>query len=220
MAGVRPEVVLAGSFAALILVGTLLLLLPTAGGSATAPITPMDALFTSTSAVCVTGLGVRDTGTAFSDFGQLIILALFQIGGLGIVTFVAFISVFSAKTLPVPQMVAFRRVISASETDDLKKRIAGILMLTAIIEGAGALSLYTFAAPGGDSLQRLKWSVFHSVSAFCNAGFALQPDNLEFGWNNPGLNFTVVVLIVLGGLGFLVLPELIALAGAGLRLLP
>lgn len=220
VAGVRPEVVLAGSFAALILVGTLLLLLPTAGGIATAPISPMDALFTSTSAVCVTGLVVRDTGTAFSDFGQLIILALFQIGGLGIVTFVAFISVFSAKTLPVPQMVAFRRMTSASETDDLKKRIAGILMLTAIIEGAGALSLYTFATTEGGSLERLKWSVFHSVSAFCNAGFALQPDSLESGWNNLGLNVTVVVLIVLGGLGFLVLPELIAIAGASLRLLP
>jgi trk/ktr system potassium uptake protein len=219
VAGVRPEVVLAGSFAALVLVGTLLLLLPSAGATPTMPITPMDAFFTSVSASCVTGLSVRDTGTAFSNFGQLIILGLIQVGGLGIVTFVAFISVFSAKTLPVPQMVAFRRMISASHTDDLKTRLAGILLLTALIECAGAACLYVFATEGSP-LERLKWSVFHSVSAFCNAGFALQSNNLESLWNNPGLNLTIVVLIVFGGLGFLVLPELIALGGAGLRLLP
>jgi trk system potassium uptake protein TrkH len=220
VAGVRAEVILAGSFAALVLVGTLLLLLPAASENPTVPIRPMDAFFTSVSASCVTGLSVRDTGTAFSNFGQLIILGLIQVGGLGIVTFVAFISVFSAKTLPVPQMVAFRRMISASHMDDLKTRLAGILLLTALIEGAGAVSLYIFATTEGDALERLKWSVFHSVSAFCNAGFALQSDNLESLWNNPGVNLTIIVLIVLGGLGFLVLPELIGLAGAGLRLLP
>ena len=148
VAGVRAEVVLAGSFAALVLVGTLLLLLPAASANPTMPITPMDAFFTSVSASCVTGLSVRDTGTAFSNFGQLIILGLIQVGGLGIVTFVAFISVFSAKTLPVPQMVAFRRMISASETDDLKTRLAGILLLTALIEGAGAVSLYSLCNDG------------------------------------------------------------------------
>ena len=220
VAGVRAELVLAGSFAALVLVGTLLLLLPAASENPIMPLRPLDAFFTSVSASCVTGLSVRDTGTAFSNFGQLIILGLIQVGGLGIVTFVAFISVFSAKTLPVPQMVAFRRMISASHMDDLKTRLAGILLLTALIEGAGALSLYIFATTEGDALERLKWSVFHSVSAFCNAGFALQSNNLESLWNNPGVNLTIIVLIVLGGLGFLVLPELIGLAGAGLRLLP
>ena len=180
----------------------------------------MDALFTSTSAVCVTGLVVRDTATDFSALGQLIILALFQVGGLGIVTFVAFVSVFSAKALPVSQMVAFRQMISASEMDNLKKRLAGILLLTVLIEGAGAMSLYAFAATGDNSLERLKWSVFHSVSAFCNAGFALQSNNLEAWWNNPALTVTVALLIVLGGLGALVLPELIALAAGGLRLVP
>ena len=218
--GVRAEVVLAGSFAALVLVGTLLLLLPAASASPTMPIMPMDAFFTSVSASCVTGLSVRDTGTAFSNFGQLIILGLIQVGGLGIVTFVAFISIFSAKTLPVPQMVAFRRMISASGTDDLKTRLAGIVLLTAIIEGAGAVSLYCFASVEGDALDRLKWSIFHSVSAFCNAGFALQTNSLESLWNDPGLNLTITVLIILGGLGFLVLPELIALLRAGLSLLP
>ena len=220
VAGVRAELVLAGSFAALVLVGTLLLLLPAASENPIMPLRPLDAFFTSVSASCVTGLSVRDTGTAFSNFGQLIILGLIQVGGLGIVTFVAFISVFSAKTLPVPQMVAFRRMISASHMDDLKTRLAGILLLTALIEGAGALSLYIFATTEGDALERLKWSVFHSVSAFCNAGFALESNNLESLWNNPGVNLTIIVLIVLGGLGFLVLPELIGLAGAGLRLLP
>ena len=89
-----------------------------------------------------------------------------------------------------------------------------------LIEGAGAMSLYAFAATGDNSLERLKWSVFHSVSAFCNAGFALQSNNLEAWWNNPALNVTVALLIVLGGLGALVLPELIGLAAGGLRLVP
>ena len=75
-------------------------------------------------------------------------------------------------------MVAFRQMISASEMDNLKKRLAGILLLAVLIEGAGAMSLYAFAATGDNPLQRLKWSVFHSVSAFCNAGFALQSNNL------------------------------------------
>ena len=77
------------------------------------------------------------------------------------------------------------------------------------------MSLYAFAATGDNSLQRLKWSVFHSVSAFCNAGFSLQSNSLEAGWNNPALNVTVALLIVLGGLGVLVLPELIAACRRG-----
>lgn len=218
--GVRLELVFAGSFAALILVGTLLLLMPRVAANPQEPITLMEAVFTSTSAVCVTGLGVRDTGTAFSPMGQMIILALIQIGGLGIVTFVAFISVFSAKTLPVPQMVAFRQSINAPEMGDLKQRIAGILLLTAIIEGAGAASLYAFAPLDGDLFERLKWCVFHSVSAFCNAGFAFQPDSLEFVRNDTAVNCIFMLLITLGSLGFLVLPELLSKIPTALRSLP
>ncbi len=219
-AGIRLELVLAGSFGALTLLGTLLLMMPRVATDPKKPITFMDALFTATSAVCVTGLGVRDTGADFSPLGQMIILALIQVGGLGIVTFVAFISVFSAKTLPVPQMVAFRQSINAPEMGDLKQQIAGILLLTAFIEGAGAASLYAFAPEGMDAFTRLKWSVFHSVSAFCNAGFALQTTGLEPFRANPGVNITIMSLITLGSLGFLVLPEVLSNFSTLVRNLP
>jgi Trk-type K+ transport system membrane component len=217
VSGARLELVLAGSFAALMLIGTLLLLLPRAAGNPAAPISLMDAFFTATSAVCVTGLVVRDTGSDFSTLGQMVILVLFQIGGLGIVTFVAFISAFSSKTLPVPQMVAFRQIINAPAVGDLKRRLAGILLLTALIEGAGVAALYMSFVSEADTLERLKWSVFHSVSAFCNAGFGLRADNLEMARSHFGINLIVMLLIVLGGLGFLVLPELIAQAAAAMR---
>lgn len=218
--GIRLELVFAGSFAALILIGTLLLLMPRVAADPNEPITLMEAVFTSTSAVCVTGLVVRDTGTAFSPLGQTIIMALIQIGGLGIVTFVAFISVFSAKTLPVPQMVAFRQSINAPAMSDLKQRIAGVLLLTAIIEGAGAASLYVLTPLDGDPFERLRWCVFHSISAFCNAGFAFQPDSLESVRNNAAVNCVFILLITLGSLGFLVLPELRSKLSAALRNLP
>ncbi len=208
--GVRPELILAGSFATLIIIGTILLLLPNSSAKTDAPIGGVDALFTATSAVCVTGLVVRDTGTDFSNFGQMIILVLFQIGGLGIITFVAFLSVFSTRALPVPQMVAFRQIVNAPSLSDLKRQIAGILLITAIIELIGVVLIYVFLPGGGDPLGRIKWCVFHSVSAFCNAGFAFQGDSLVPFQSNPGLIITFMALIVLGGLGFLVIPELLA----------
>ncbi len=218
--GVRLELILAGSFGTLILVGSLLLLLPRAAVQSGNPISLTDAVFTTTSAACVTGLVVRDTGGDFSTFGQLIILAVIQIGGLGIITFVAFISVFSAKSLPVPQMTAFRQVINAPALSDVKRRIAGIVVLTALIEAAGAASLYGAFAAGGEAFARLKWCVFHSISAFCNAGFALQSNSLEFAKSDPIINMTLMVLIVLGGLGFLVIPELIGIFLARVRMVP
>ena len=207
--GMRPELILASSFGTLILVGTLLLLLPNACADAAKSISTVDAFFTATSAACVTGLSVRDTGSEFSPFGQMVILVLIQIGGLGIITFVAFLSVFSTRTLPVPQMVVFQQIINAPALSDLKRQIAGILLTTAVIEIAGALVLYYFLPGEGDPFGRIAWSVFHAISAFCNAGFALQPDNLISYQANVGLNLTLMALIILGGLGFLVLPELI-----------
>lgn len=215
--GIRPEVVLAGSFAALILIGTLLLLLPRASASSEAPMTLLDAVFTATSASCVTGLIVRDTGTEFSTFGQMTIMTLFQIGGLGIITFVAFISAFSDRTLPLPQMVAFRQIINAPGLSDLKRRFVGIVLVTLFLETLGTLALFAFAPIDGDFLARLKWSLFHSISAFCNAGFGLHADSLESMQHHILVNLLIATLIILGGLGFLVLPELLTRGGTFLR---
>jgi trk system potassium uptake protein len=206
--GVRPEMVLAGSFAVLILIGTFVLVLPNSRGAGAEPVGLVDAFFTATSATCVTGLVVRDTSTAFSQFGQVTILFLFQVGGLGIITFVAFLSVFSTRALPVPQMIIFRQIIRAPSMSKLRRQIVGILLATALIECAGAVLIFMFLPAESAVLDRIRWSVFHAVSAFCNAGFALQHDSLEAYRANTGLMLTFMGLIILGGLGFLTIPEL------------
>lgn len=207
--GTRPELILAGSFASVIVIGAFLLLLPNATVAGREPTGMVDALFTATSATCVTGLVVRDTGTDFSGFGQTIIFALFQVGGLGIITFVALLSFFSTRALPVPQMVIFRQLANAPTRSDLKRQIVGIVVAAGVIELAGAMLLFQFLPAEGDALARLQWSLFHAVSAFCNAGFALHADSLEGFQTNPGVNITIMGLIVLGGLGFLTISELV-----------
>lgn len=217
--GGRPEWMLGGSFALLILAGTLLLLLPRASAVPSRPITLLEALFTATSASCVTGLSIRETGTAFTPFGQGILLALFQTGGLGIMTFVAFLAVTSAESLPVPQMLAFRQAVGARTPAVLKRQVWAIVGFTALVEGAGAAGLYACLPPDQDALAKLGWSVFHAVSAFCNAGFSLSPDSLTAFQGHAGALLTFMSLIVLGGLGFLVATDLLGLQVSRLPLL-
>ncbi len=209
--GFRPEWMLAGSYAMLILAGTLLLLLPRASALPDRPIGLSDAIFSATSASCVTGLTVRDTGTEFTTFGQGVLLALFQVGGIGIMTFVAFLAVTSAESLPVPQMLAFRKIIGARSPAALRRQLCAIIAFTLLVEAGGAACLYACLPQEQDPLARLGWSVFHSVSAFCNSGFALSPDSLAGFEDHPGALLTFMVLIVLGGLGFLVVMDLLGL---------
>ena len=213
--GLRAEILLAGSFLGIIAVGSLLLMLPSAMAEGVRPLSFPDAIFTATSATCVTGLVVRSTGGDFSPLGQLIIMGLIQVGGLGIATFVALLSSFSKKTLPVSQMVAFRQLINAPALGDLRRRILGIVMITLAVEAVGALLLFFFVDAGGSRLGHLEWAVFHSISAFCKAGFSLQSDNMESLSANAGAVWTIMGLVVLGGLGFLVIPELLALIWRG-----
>lgn len=208
--GIRPEWLLAGSLGLLILVAAALLLLPNASADPANRLSLVDALFTATSAACVTGLVVRDTGADFSSFGQMILLATFQVGGLGIITFVALLSVFSTRALRVPQMVAFRQLIQAPSMSELKRQIVGIVLATAFFEAAGAGLLWLCAADQAEPLARIRWAVFHAVSAFCNAGFALQRDSLASYAAQPFVMFTIMALVILGGLGFLVIPELVS----------
>jgi potassium uptake TrkH family protein len=209
--GIRPEWILAGSFAMLILAGTLLLLLPRVSAVPDKPIRLLDALFTATSASCVTGLSVRDTGTEFTPFGQGILLALFQAGGLGIMTFVAFLAVTSAESLPVPQMLAFRQMVGARTPAILRRQVWAIIAFTGCVEAVGTAALYACLPPEQDRLAKLSWSVFHAVSAFCNAGFALSSDSLTAYQGHTGVMLTMTGLIVLGGLGFLVVTDLLGL---------
>jgi Trk-type K+ transport system membrane component len=206
--GWRAEILLAGSFLAIIAIGACLLKLPNAMAVGVEPMPWVDAIFMATSATSVTGLVVRDIGRDFSIFGQTVILVLIQIGGLGVVTFVALVSSLSNKTLPVPQMVAFRRIINAPALGDLRGLVIGVVAITILVEAVGAALLYAFVDYGDSPVDRLRWAVFHSISAFCNAGMAFHTDSLESFSTNHGALYSIMALIVVGSLGFLVIPEI------------
>jgi trk system potassium uptake protein TrkH len=207
----RPEWILAGSFGILILAGTLLLILPRSSADPAEPLSLMDAFFTATSASCVTGLTIRDTGTALSLLGQTVVAVLMQCGGLGIMTFVAFLAVTSSEALPVPHTLAFRRLVGARTPAVLKRQVLAIILFTLLVELLGAACLFAFLPAEQEGLSRVGWSLFHSISAFCNAGFSLSPASVTEYQDNPGVMLTLAVLIVLGGLGFLVVTDLLGL---------
>jgi trk system potassium uptake protein len=203
-----PETTLLGSFAVAILLGAFLLWLPSS--HVDAPITFVDALFTSTSAVCVTGLTVVDTGTVFSRFGQVVIVALIQMGGLGIMTLAALASLVSGHRMSMQsQAVVSDTFFQRDAGAEFLSTLRTILVLTAAIECAGALVLFADLMLRDVPVASAAFSaVFHSVSAFCNAGFSIYRDNLiEVRDSSPFL-LVIMALIVLGGLGYVVLNEI------------
>lgn len=193
-------------FAATILVGALLLMLPISSKSGA--VTPFNqALFTSTSAVCVTGLVLNDTGSYWSVFGQAVILFLIQIGGLGVVTVAVSLAMLSGKRISLIQRSTLQDAISAPKVGGVVRLTRFILCGTAITELIGMLlMLPVFCRDYG--LKGIWMSMFHSVSAFCNAGFdilgtAEKPFVSLTGYaNNPLINITVMLLIIIGGIGF------------------
>jgi potassium uptake TrkH family protein len=202
---VRPALMLVGSFVLVIAIGTGLLLTPNAR---TTTWTFVDALFMSTSAACVTGLAVRDIGTELTFKGQLVILGLIQVGGLGIVTIAMFVTYLSRQSMRVHQMTAVRELLSAQSMGELGRMLTYTIALTLGVEAAGAALLYA-ARPDLDAGPRLWWAVFHSVSAFCNAGFSLDATSLVAHRNSIPILGTVAFLIVVGGIGFPVLLDLL-----------
>lgn len=200
----NPPVTLMLSFVLVIMMGTVLLMLP--ASSAINQVTPfVDALFTSTSATCVTGLIVRDTGSYFSFFGQLVILLLIQLGGLGIMTVSTAFALILGQRITLKLENVMHHMVGGIQTINLFSLLKNIVIVTAIIESAGALLLYFKFSQSYLPLKALYMSVFHSVSAFCNAGFALYPDSMSGFVDSVVVNFTVTTLILLGGLGFTVL---------------
>lgn len=202
----HPTNLLLASYVAAITVGALALMLPaaTAGGA----MGWLDALFTATSAVCVTGLIVVDTGSYFSAFGQGVILLLIQIGGLGIMTISVALFQIIGKKVVFQQRMAMQEVFSHTPREDIYSLIRAVLVFTFAIEAAGALILFFHWRPAHPFGDALFLAVFHAVSAFCNAGFALFSDSLVSGRASPVLNATVCALIVLGGIGFPVVYEI------------
>jgi len=215
--GWRAEILLTGSFLAIIVIGSCLLKLPNAMAAGGYSMTWVDAIFMATSATTVTGLMVRDIGADFSIFGQSVLLVLIQIGGLGVVTFVALVSSLSKKTLPVSQMVAFRRIINAPALGDLRRLVVGVVAITILVEAVGAALLYAFVDYGDSPVDRLRWAVFHSISGFCNAGMAFHTDSLISFSTNYGAIYTIMALIIIGGLGFLVIPEIFSVVSSWIR---
>jgi trk system potassium uptake protein TrkH len=197
-----------GSFAVLIVVGAGLLRLPIAT-PAEQPITLLDAAFTATSAVCVTGLVVRDTGSGFTFFGQMVILGLIQLGGLGVMTFSLFILSALGRRLSLASRSVLTHTLSGvARQGGLRRLLRLIVRLTLGAELVGALLLFVRWRPELGPGPAAWAAAFHSVSAFCNAGFGLWSRSLEQYRADLVVNSVVMVLIVLGGLGFLVTYEL------------
>jgi len=199
--------ILALSFLLIILVGSFLLSLPRSYTEG-AEFSYLDALFTSTSAVCVTGLTVVDTQTHFTVIGKLFILLLIQIGGLGIMTLTTFFAIYLTGGVSLRTRTLIKDLISEESIGEIQTLIKAILVYTLIIETIGAFLLY-FSIVDNIAIyepDKFYHSVFHSVSAFCNAGFSVYSDSLmnETIKGNYLYNSVITVLIILGGLGFMV----------------
>jgi trk system potassium uptake protein TrkH len=208
--GRSPMRTLITSFLVLITCGAGLLMLPRASTSESASF--VDALFTATSATCVTGLIVRDTGQDFSLMGQLIILSLIQLGGLGIVMFGAVFALLLGQALSLRESVAMQDLLSARTLSRIGNMIAFIFIGTILIEAVGAVSIFGMwnDVPGwaGNVHKQWYYSIFHSISAFCNAGFSLFGDSFISYNRSWGIYAVICPLIILGGLGFGVLYDL------------
>ncbi len=207
----HPGALFAISFGIMILVGSLLLSMPKATVP-TADFSYLDSLFTSTSAVCVTGLIVVDTATQFTLLGKIIILFLIQIGGLGVMTITTFFALFFGSGLSYRFRIVIGDLMSEDSIGEVGSLLKRIALFTFIIELIAAANLYFSLASEYLPIDRglLFNSVFHSVSAFCNAGFSLYSTNLMDNAiiNNFWFNFNIMILIILGGIGFPVLVNL------------
>jgi len=205
----KPAQVMVLSFAGVILMGTLILMLPISSQSRV--ITPfINAIFTATSAVCVTGLVVVDTGTYWSVFGKTIILILIQIGGLGFMTMTTTLAILLGKKIGLRNRLVMQEALGKFSIAGVIRLTRYVILATISIEFIGALLLATRFIPLFGWKNGLYYSVFHAISAFCNAGFDLMGNyqGMTSFATDPIVSITIMVLIVIGGLGFIVLAEL------------
>jgi Trk-type K+ transport system membrane component len=197
----NPAIVFVGSFFAIIIIGAFLLLLPNA---TTNGITFTDALFTATSAVCVTGLIVLDTATDFTIVGQSIIISLIQIGGLGILTFTSFFAFFFRGSSSFKEGLNVRDFIAQDTLKDVLRTALSVVTFTISVEIVGAIFIYSSIIDNPNITNKVFFSAFHSISAFCNAGFStmsngLSEMHLQF---NYYMQWVIMIMIVFGGLGY------------------
>lgn len=201
-----PAQILVAGYFAVILTGTILLSLPmatTAAGS----LGIIDSLFTATSATCVTGLIVVNTSSAFTVFGQVVIMVLIQIGGLGIMSMSTLMAFLIGKKISLKERLVIQQDLNQFGISGLVRLIQYVLGFTLIIEGAGAIFMFTKLIHEYKLVNAIYYSIFHAVSAFNNAGFDLFGNSLAGFTGSIIMNFSVMILIILGGIGFGVLTE-------------
>ena len=196
-----------------ILIGTLLLCLPAASVDGTS-CGPMTALFTATSCTCVTGLSLVDSYSQWSFFGQVVLLLLIQIGGLGYMTFVSTFYFLLRRRIGLRERLILQQAMALNELDGVIRLVRLVLLGTLLVEGTGALVLFLRFLHWLPPLQALWFGIFHAVSAYCNAGFDLmgifQPgSSLELLASDVTVNVTIMLLIIIGGLGFFVWNDLV-----------
>ncbi|OAB39466.1 Trk family potassium uptake protein [Paenibacillus macquariensis subsp. defensor] len=197
-------------FASIILLGTLLLTLPISNTTGK-PLAFIDALFTATSATCVTGLVVKDTGTFFTTFGQVVIIMLIQVGGLGFMTMATLFSLILKRRISLRDRLLLQEAMNQNTMEGIVRLIRKVLLFSLIIEGAAAILLtirWSVDMPFGKALY---FGIFHAISMFNNAGFDLFGNfrSLTGYVYDPLVNFVVMFLIVSGGIGFIVLSDLV-----------
>jgi trk system potassium uptake protein TrkH len=207
--GFSPAQLIATSFAVAIAIGTLLLSLPVSHAPG-AEIGFLAALFTATSAVCVTGLIVVDTGSDYSLFGQTIIMLLVQAGGFGILTLGTLVALATGRRLGFQERRNLQTQLNALQVGGVVRLLRSLLVVVLGIELLGALLLYGGFAQVEGLGRGAFFAIFHSISAFNHAGFALYADSLEGYVGDPLINLTVMTLVTLGGLGFVVMVNLVS----------
>lgn len=197
-----PQFLTLGFFL-VISIGTLLLMLPISSQSG--QVTPfVDALFTATSATCVTGQVIYNTAAYWSVFGQVVIITLIEIGGLGVMTLIVLLLLFLGKKLNLKDRLLIHDSLNLKESNDAIDVVRYILKFSLVVQGIGALILATQLVPQFGVSKGLYFSVFHAISAFCNAGFDLFGDSLMSYTQNSVVMLTISFLIIFGGLGFIV----------------
>ncbi|MFZ8933424.1 MAG: TrkH family potassium uptake protein, partial [Bacteriovoracaceae bacterium] len=211
----RPAQMVLVSFSLMIFVGTLLLMLPISSAGDKG-IGFVDALFTATSATCVTGLTTLSLSTDFSIFGQVVVLFLIQVGGLSIMTLYSSLAILLGRSMGMKDRVIMQDLLDVSSLEELYAMIINIIKYTFIIELWGAIVLtIAFSMEGYEFGTSIYYGFYHSISAFCNAGFALFDTSLENYASNPLIHGTIAILITLGGLGFIVLREMVEIIRKG-----
>jgi trk system potassium uptake protein TrkH len=198
---ISPYWILLNSFIVIIFIGTVLLTLPVSSATGER-ITIVDSLFTTTSAVAVTGLVVNDVSTTFSLFGKTVIIVLIQLGGLGIMTFSSIIVLLVSKKISYRTKKIVQEDLNYNTLFDIQKYIKNVVKTVLFIEFVGAFCLFFTFIKKYSFWKAVYYSVFHSVSAFCNAGFTLFSSNLEGYKSSTPVNLVICALIILGGIGF------------------